>query len=96
VGSFCKLLEKVVTERLHFDITTSDLLARLGLKARFLAWLFLASGLRYSRPGPAFWLHLALASHGLQALALYVFCLAGLQAMAHMSEQVLVDNFAVH
>ena len=31
-----------------------DLLAWLGLKARFLAWLFLASGLRYSRPGPAF------------------------------------------
>src|ERR1700733_16241491 len=32
----------------------SDLLARLGLEARFLAQLFTASGLRYSRPGPGF------------------------------------------
>ena len=33
---------------------TSDFLARLGLKARVLAWLLVASGLRYSKPGPGF------------------------------------------
>ena len=72
----------------------SDLLARLGLKAGFLAQLFVASGLRYSGPGPAFVACLALASHGLQAMALYVFGLTGLQATACMSEQVLVDKFS--
>ena len=77
-------------------MTTSNLLARLGLKARFLAWLFLAFGLRYSRPGPAF-----VASSGFgfswpASPGLYVFGLAGLQATAHMSEQVLVDKLAVH
>ena len=72
---------------------SSDLLAQLGLKARYLAWPLVAQAWKIRGLGHLLWPPGALASHGLQNPALYVFGLAGLQAMACMSKRPKVTIF---
>ena len=75
------------------SVKTNALLARLDLKARILAWLLWLLARDIQGQGQDLWLPLALAFCGLQAMALYVFGLAGFKATAYMSEQVLEEKF---
>ena len=67
------------------SLEISDLLARLGLKAKFVAQLLVALASEFGDQGQGLWRPVALAYVGLQAAISYVFGLSGFQATARMS-----------
>ena len=69
----------------NIDFSSSDLLAQLGLKAKFVAQLLVALASEFGDQGQGLWCPVALAYVDLQATISYVFSLSSFQATACMS-----------